>query len=651
MPTPIESLGLFVAAELPKRPYTNTFPFAAGKTLITTGVGLEVVAGDAPGEYLDNTFRIKDNDDTTKKIAFQASGIATGEERTITMPDADVDLGKVPTGVTPTYATGRLMVPLADGTSIPLSAFGGTRLANLNSPATVLTANGHYLFYSNTGSYYTVICALVLPTAPDDMTYVRISNISSLDSFAVDAGATVAPGGTDKINGVAATFSITDYLVNYRNAVITFTYSAFSENWTVSVLGDLINPSTIAIYDADKTNSTTLTPVANLTDNRVITLPNADVDLGAVTTSVLATGGAWTYTTGMGSVVITATTGSNSFNVVDLGSNLMHSVTIRHGDFTSQYNDDPITFILTTETTSCTFYDETGTIILGTAISGTPLSVTIRPGESWEIRALASTDTFSVVRSFYPLLPIPNLKLRNSTTSALGYTLAGTVITTDKVITLPNADVNLGDLPFVATTNSNALGRTTARILNGSSNTANGTLGVILTGIGITTNLGGAVVQGAYQTVYANQAAVKQSVMIVGQTTANVLTELTNCGTGGVITAAGDTIYILATKPNGMSNTNGVGIHRITLTGSNQTTGATYFGFSGEYIVTCSYNGTTTVIDAITTVHTSLRAGVAETFTPSFTLDVTTANAALLIGVTTTLGNVRCAGHVESVYS
>ena len=63
MSTPTE---LFIAAELPKRPYTNTFPFAAGKTLITTGVGLEVVAGDAPGEYLDNTFRIKDNDNTTK---------------------------------------------------------------------------------------------------------------------------------------------------------------------------------------------------------------------------------------------------------------------------------------------------------------------------------------------------------------------------------------------------------------------------------------------------------------------------------------------------------------------------------------------------------------------------------------------------------
>lgn len=233
-------------------------------------------------------------------------------------------------------------------------------------------------------------------------------------------------------------------------------------------------------------------------------------------------------------------------------------------------------------------------------------------------------------------------------------------------ITHGSTRYSLGNLPFIASTNSNVLTNTTARILGGSGGTAskpnatiitgvnctaNGGLSVVLTGNNVNTTLGGAVVQGNYQVPYPNQAAVKQSVMIVGQTTANVFTQLTNSGSDGDISTAGDTKYILATKPNGMSNTNGVGIHRITLTGSNQTTGAPYFGFSGEYIVTCSYNGTTTVIDAITTVHTSLRAGVAETFTPSFTLDVTTANAALLIGVVTTLGSVRCAGHVESVYS
>lgn len=41
----------------------------------------------------DNVFNIQDNADATKQIAFQASGIATATTRTITMPDADVDLG------------------------------------------------------------------------------------------------------------------------------------------------------------------------------------------------------------------------------------------------------------------------------------------------------------------------------------------------------------------------------------------------------------------------------------------------------------------------------------------------------------------------------------------------------------------------------
>ncbi len=279
MSTPTE---LFIAAELPKRPYTNTFPFAAGKTLITTGVGLEVVAGDAPGEYLDNTFRIKDNDNTTKKIAFQASGIATGETRTITMPDADVNLSKTPTGVAADYISGMLSMPLVDGTYVNLNTFGGTHLDGPNSPATVLSPNGHYLFSTDTAFYYAGTRLLTLPTAPADKTYVRLSNVSGISSFATGAGAEVTPGGSDKINGSASTLDITTYLVNYRGAVITFTYTASSANWNMSVLGDLIRPSSVAIYDADKTNSTTLTPVADLTANRVITLPDADVNLGKV---------------------------------------------------------------------------------------------------------------------------------------------------------------------------------------------------------------------------------------------------------------------------------------------------------------------------------------------------------------------------------
>jgi len=43
--------------------------------------------------FQDSTFNIYDNGDATKKIAFQASGISGSTTRTITMPDANVDLG------------------------------------------------------------------------------------------------------------------------------------------------------------------------------------------------------------------------------------------------------------------------------------------------------------------------------------------------------------------------------------------------------------------------------------------------------------------------------------------------------------------------------------------------------------------------------
>jgi len=55
-----------------------------GATGATGGVGVEMP---------DNTFRIQDNSDATKEIAFEASGISSGTTRTITMPDSNVTLG------------------------------------------------------------------------------------------------------------------------------------------------------------------------------------------------------------------------------------------------------------------------------------------------------------------------------------------------------------------------------------------------------------------------------------------------------------------------------------------------------------------------------------------------------------------------------
>lgn len=258
-------------------------------TCYMIGVGEWYVDIRQDANYLDTDhFTLVDPTLRSKSVKFNVApvGGAGSAQRTITVPDADVSLGKVPTGVTPTYATGRLMVPLADGTSIPLSAFGGTHLTGPNTPETQLAPNGHYFFYVDTGSQYAGTRQLSLPESPADLTYIRLSNLCSVSAFATGAGATITPGGSDKINGIAAALDLTDYLVNYRSAVITFTYSSSSANWTVSVLGDLIKPGTVAIYDADKTNTTTLTPVTDLTTNRVITLPDANVDLGKVLSNI-----------------------------------------------------------------------------------------------------------------------------------------------------------------------------------------------------------------------------------------------------------------------------------------------------------------------------------------------------------------------------
>ena len=50
-----------------------------------------IVAGTVD-DVQDDEFRICDNLDSTKDIAFQASGITSGNIRTITMADQDIDL-------------------------------------------------------------------------------------------------------------------------------------------------------------------------------------------------------------------------------------------------------------------------------------------------------------------------------------------------------------------------------------------------------------------------------------------------------------------------------------------------------------------------------------------------------------------------------
>ena len=58
------------------------------KVATTAYVDNQVTTG-APTEFADNVFRVKDNSDATKKLAFECSGISGSTTRTMTVPDTD----------------------------------------------------------------------------------------------------------------------------------------------------------------------------------------------------------------------------------------------------------------------------------------------------------------------------------------------------------------------------------------------------------------------------------------------------------------------------------------------------------------------------------------------------------------------------------
>lgn len=74
--------------------YSNFTPSAA--TVKGALSGIDAALATAGGsDFLDTMFRISDDGTPSKKIAFQASGISAATVRTITMPDANVNLADV----------------------------------------------------------------------------------------------------------------------------------------------------------------------------------------------------------------------------------------------------------------------------------------------------------------------------------------------------------------------------------------------------------------------------------------------------------------------------------------------------------------------------------------------------------------------------
>jgi hypothetical protein len=145
-----------------------------------------------PTEFSDNTFRIFDESDSTKEIAFQASGITTATTRTITMADADVSL----VSNTGTFA----------------AAAGGTQITTLGTIATG-TWNGTDIAVADggtgrgTATEYGVLCGGTTATAA----HQSIASVGTSGQVLTSNGAGALPTFQAVSGGdVTAAANITD---------------------------------------------------------------------------------------------------------------------------------------------------------------------------------------------------------------------------------------------------------------------------------------------------------------------------------------------------------------------------------------------------------------------------------------------------------
>ena len=98
-------------------------------------------SGGVGNELADNVFRIQDNSDATKEIAFEASGITTGTTRTVTMPDSNVTLG-TPSDNTVTNA--KMANNAIDSAELVAGSVDLAHLSATGTPTASLALKGDY---------------------------------------------------------------------------------------------------------------------------------------------------------------------------------------------------------------------------------------------------------------------------------------------------------------------------------------------------------------------------------------------------------------------------------------------------------------------------------------------------------------------------
>jgi hypothetical protein len=149
----------------------------------------------ASNEFNDNVFRIRDSADITKKLAFEVDGVTTGTTRTITMPDADVDLGNLTnSNISASAAIAYSKLNLTGSVvNADISASAAIAYSKLNLSGSIVNADvsaSAAIAYSKLSLTNSIVNADISSSAAIDYSKLNLAN--SIVNADVAAGAAIA---------------------------------------------------------------------------------------------------------------------------------------------------------------------------------------------------------------------------------------------------------------------------------------------------------------------------------------------------------------------------------------------------------------------------------------------------------------------------
>lgn len=191
--------------------------------------------------FADNAFRIFDESDSTKELAFEVSAVTTSTTRTITMDDRNIDMDAVPDSFPTDSGTGTPaagVLTIAGGSGVVTSASGST--ITISSPAwTEVTGTSVGMAVNN--GYILNNAGLVTATLPATAAVGDVIEIRGKGAggwlIAQNAGQTIHFISQDTTTGAGGSIAS---IVRYDNLTLTcltantdFTISGPAGNFTV----------------------------------------------------------------------------------------------------------------------------------------------------------------------------------------------------------------------------------------------------------------------------------------------------------------------------------------------------------------------------------------------------------------------------------